>query len=673
MKFISVVFVFALVLGSATGQESRFVEPVTLHDYHPFRQLAAAANWDKRKVEIRNRVLLSAGLLPFPERTPLNTSRFGTVEREGFQVERICFESFPGHYVTGSLFTPRGKSLNLGLIDGKRPGILCPHGHWTNGRFFDLIEKSGERAVRAQIASGGERFETAARNPIIARCVQLARMGCVVLVYDMIGYADSVQLPEHRRGSRAEMNSSEAGKWGFISPQATLRLQTNFGLQTWNSIRALDCLSELAEVDTDRILVTGASGGATQTLVLAAIDDRVDASFPAVMASTAMQGGCTCENSHYLRIDQGNVDIAAAFAPKPQGLTAADDWTIELQTKGHPDLRSLYQQLKKPANYEAHFNTHFKHNYNQVSRAQMYAFVNSHFGLGFEAPILESDFAYLGKDDLSLLQGDTSPFVDYSEGEDHERALNRIWAENSDHQLLAALNPKNSNQEEGWLRTGWETILRANAVRDLVSQFELTEKQHTNGVVEMKGIIARESDGDSFTTLVHYPENWNNQVLIRLEPHGIAAGIEDAGDTTILIPDLYGQNDDAAQNQATAVSGNKVQPADSWQRSPIYFYGYNDSVFVRRVHDLVSAVSMVNNHPKWDATEIVIEARGELAAVALAAGVILGDQVDQISIDPEGFDFGKISDLNDDYMVPGALKYGGMAGLRALNSVAKDL
>ena len=42
--------------------------------------------------------------------------------------------------------------------------------------------------------------------------------------------------------------------------------------------------------------------------------------FPAVMVSTAMQGGCTCENACLLRVETGNVEFAALFAPKPLGM-----------------------------------------------------------------------------------------------------------------------------------------------------------------------------------------------------------------------------------------------------------------------------------------------------------------------------------------------------------------
>ena len=150
----------------------------------------------------------------------------------------------------------------------------------------------------------------------------------------MLAYADSHQLGYdvvHGFASqRAHMNTPTG--WGLFSPRAESNLQNVMGLQTYNSIRSVDFLQSLPEVDVDRIAVTGASGGGTQTFVLSAIDPRIKVSMPAVMVSTAMQGGCTCENTSLLRVGTGNVEFAALFAPRPLGLTAADDWTVEMET-----------------------------------------------------------------------------------------------------------------------------------------------------------------------------------------------------------------------------------------------------------------------------------------------------------------------------------------------------
>ena len=174
------------------------------------------------------------------------------------------------------------------------------------------------------------------------------------------------------------------------------------GLQTYNSIRALDWLAGRDDVDPRRIGVTGASGGGTQTFILAAIDPRPAAAFPAVMVSTAMQGGCTCENASYLRVGTGNVEIAALIAPRPLGMTAADDWTKEIATKGLPELKAHYRMLGVEDRVMAKPLLQFPHNYNYASRAVMYQFFNKHLKLGLPEPIVEGDFKPLSVAEMSV-------------------------------------------------------------------------------------------------------------------------------------------------------------------------------------------------------------------------------------------------------------------------------
>ena len=193
-----------------------------LNGYFPFLPCKSAEEWAARAERIHRQLLVATGLWPMPARTPPRAVVHGRVERDGYTVEKVFLESFPGHFVTGSLYRPKGRG-------GRLPAVLSPHGHWANGRFYD----AGEEELRKSLAQGAERFDSSGRYPLQARCVQLARMGCIVFHYDMVGYADSVQL-DHRAGVRPAMNTCE--NWGYYSPQAEARLQTVMGLQTYNSI-----------------------------------------------------------------------------------------------------------------------------------------------------------------------------------------------------------------------------------------------------------------------------------------------------------------------------------------------------------------------------------------------------------------------------------------------------
>src|SRR5262249_24560042 len=115
--------------------------------------------------------------------TPLNPVIHGKIDREEYTIEKVFFASMPGHYVSGNLYRPKGRT-------GKLAGVLCPHGHWPNGRFYERPEDQ----AREEIKRGAEQTMNGARFPLQARCAMLARMGCVVFHYDMLVIADSQSI-----------------------------------------------------------------------------------------------------------------------------------------------------------------------------------------------------------------------------------------------------------------------------------------------------------------------------------------------------------------------------------------------------------------------------------------------------------------------------------------------
>src|SRR4051812_36567239 len=377
----------------ALPNDSRLKPLKDLDSYFPFTPPTSHADWNARAERVRRQILIAEGLWPMPTKTPLHAVIHGRIERPDYTVEKVYFESAPGFFVTGNLYRPK-------KIMGKVPGVLFAHGHWKDAR----LSESSEEAVQNEIATGQEKFARGGRSIFQSMCVQLARMGCIVWQWDMLSDSDSIQFsPEviHKfANQRPEMNTTV--NWGLFSPQAEAHLQSVMGLQTWNSVRSLDFLLSLPEIDPDRIAMTGASGGGTQTMLLAAIDPRVKLAFPAVMVSTSMQGGCTCENASLLRVDTGNIEFAGLFAPKPQGMTTANDWTKELSTKGFPELQQLYKMLGAPDNVMLKRGEHFPHNYNAVSRSAFYTWLNRHFKLGQKEPVIERDYEPLKREQLTV-------------------------------------------------------------------------------------------------------------------------------------------------------------------------------------------------------------------------------------------------------------------------------
>ena len=153
----------------------------------------------------------------------------------------------------------------------------------------------------------------------------------------MVGYNDTIQTPHVFGDAREQL-------WGF-GP---------LGLQLWNSIRALDFLAGLPDVDAARLGATGASGGATQIFLLTAVDDRIKAAVPVNMISAIMQGGSPCENAPGLRFDTFNVEFGSMIAPRPLlMISASGDWTRNNLKEEVPAVRKIYDLYDAAAQMEA--------------------------------------------------------------------------------------------------------------------------------------------------------------------------------------------------------------------------------------------------------------------------------------------------------------------------------
>ena len=649
----------------------------TLNGYHPFRPVNSKQAWAKRAAELRRQVKLATGLWPQPTRTPLNAVVHGKVQRDDYTVEKVFFESYPGHFVTGSLYRPKPGTRDSVMQGGKRPAVLCPHGHWPNGRFHD----HGASRVKHEIAIGAERFEVGGRHPLQARCVQLARMGCIVFHYDMVGYADSVQFT-HRPGVRESMNTRK--NWGFFSPQAELRLQNMMGLQTWNSVRALDFVSALPDVDAKRIAATGGSGGGTQSFMIGAVDDRPAALLPAVMVSTAMQGGCTCENAPLLRVGAGNIDLAALAAPRPLGLTTADDWTVELATKGEPDLKKLYAMLGIKNRLQVFHFTHYKHNYNGPSRTAMYGFMNRHLKLGMKEPILEREYQPMTRSELSVWKDQHPKPSGEQAGGAHERTLLRWMTEDAQKQL-DALVPKNADGLAEYRRVvggAFDGIVgRRYADAGGYEYDEPAEKHDRGDHLLMTGTIDHVGRGEQILLLFLHPkENWNGSVVVWLHGRG-KAGLLDGDEKpaaaakrlvsagySVVGVDLLGQGEHVQgkpfeKAPTLSMYGGK----NPWHHYAGYTYGYNHALLAQRAHDALAVIrfAKTDRHGAKRVMLLATDGAGPVAAVALAQS---DGELDRAAIDTAGFRFTDLNRVDDLNFLPGGAKYHDLPGLLALGA-----
>jgi len=596
-------------------------------DYH-FLVPESKEAWTVRRSALRTKILAASGLWPMPAKSPIKPTVTATIDRDTYTIQNVWFESRPGQIVTGSLFVPKNLSKHASAKDGKVPGVLCPHGHWHHGRFYETPEKN----IPAELKSGAEERPEGAKYPVQARSHQLAKMGCIVFHYDMVGYADNHPV-SHREG--------------FGDPQAELWSMNWFGLQTFNSVRALDYLLSLPGVDSSRIGVTGASGGGTQTFILGAIDERPTADFPAVMVGTRMQGGCVCENASWLRVGTGNVEFAGMFAPRPMGLSGANDWTVAIEKEGYPELQKLYGIYDKTDLVKAKCWPEFGHNYNQVAREFMYHWFNKHLSLGQQEPVKEAPFVPVPPSQLHIF-------------------------------------PKGSKLPEGILSTAelrgkliQESKENISSIRDELAKGNAKPLQDfLDPLMEMAVGKAPKTVEEKIKVGLITIKRTGTGETVRL--HDVAkSAINEEGPITLVV--LSGEEYEAFLKGKTpkAVEASKgkrlfiIEPfgvsRETKKRAHLdkhfvgYSWGYNRPLVAERARDIQTALVWA----KQKSGDVSIAAIGSGAVpVALALAATPG-ACTKAELDFQGFRFEDLNNLADERFLPGALRWGGIPLLLA--------
>ena len=296
-------------------------------------QISAAAEVAKRKAYIRERMLSALGGLP--ERTPLNPRVVGVLDRDGYRVEKVIFESQPQFYVTGNLYVPKSGQPPY-------PAVLFPLGHERGGK----------------------------PNPDWQHVlVSLARRGFVAFTWDTLGQGERAQFYD------TDLETSKLGETGYTTEHTMIGAQCllagdNIARYTiWDGIRALDYLLSRREVDATRVACTGNSGGGTHTAYLSALDDRIGVAAPScfitswqrLLESIGPQDAEQCLPP-FLKDGLDHADFIYAFAPKPYIILSAirDFFSISGARETYAETGHLYSLLEEPqklAMFEAD-NTH---------------------------------------------------------------------------------------------------------------------------------------------------------------------------------------------------------------------------------------------------------------------------------------------------------------------------
>ena len=248
------------------------------------------ASFEQRKAvlkkEVRERLQIDKYLA---QRTGSEPILSKVRKYDGYTVQNFALETLPGLYVCGSIYTPKGK--------GKHALIICPNGHFGNGRYREDQQQ---------------------------RMGTLARMGAICVDYDLFGWGES---------------ALQVSSVGHNTSIAHI-------IQAMNGISILDYMMTREDVDITRVGVNGGSGGGTQTVLLSVLDDRYTAACPVVSLASHFDGGCPCESGMPVTLAGGgtcNAELGALFAPKPMCVVSdGKDWTASTPGLEFPYLQKVY-------------------------------------------------------------------------------------------------------------------------------------------------------------------------------------------------------------------------------------------------------------------------------------------------------------------------------------------
>ncbi len=583
-----------------------------------FEAPPTAAAWLDRRAHLRDQLLVTLGLWPMFPKTPLKPQVFGKLHRDGYTIEKVVLETFPGFTLSGNLYRPECAS-------GKIPGLLCPHGHWEDGRLNPEVQQ---------------------------RCIRWAKLGCAVFMYDMVGYNDSKPFTH-------EFLNDRLRHWGLSLPT----------LQTWNSIRALDWLTSLPDVDVTRIGCTGESGGGTQTFLLTALDDRIKISAPVVMVSDSFQGGCVCENAAGLRIGTDNVEFAAMCAPRPLFLVGASgDWTKLTMERAYPAIRGVYSLIGSTNRVGAQvFN--FPHNYNQTSRNAVYAAMGRWL-LGLDEPEKTRE----GK------QQPEKPEDLLTFGPSHPAPKDRKTPEQLEAYLiqtrrrqLDAIAP--TSDESQW-EAGRRMLKTALAIRTGIvdppsSSIESREVRRIarEGYQVLHHLLNREKTGEAIPIVRLIPARSSGRLTVIVHPSGKAGLASGDGQPTELVRSLLSMGEQVVGLDPIFV-GELIEPRDPVTHRPetVHSETYNPSTVADQMQDLATVLAWCRSQE--DVREVSLVALGESGyQVMLARPMLPGLARTAIELPalPPGREANAWPATID---LPGREQSGGLRGSAALSAPA---
>ncbi|NND05234.1 MAG: xylan esterase [Saprospiraceae bacterium] len=310
-------------------------------------RLKTREDWERRQQEVKRRMKDIVG--SFPDKTPLNIQVTGTVQKNGFSVEKLVYESRPGYHVTAALFIPEN------LVD-PAPAILNPIGHSTLSFRRDIYQHT---------------------------IINLVKKGFIVLAYDPIGQGERLQYYDPALGKSIFPSNHEHS---YPGAQCFISGYSPASYFIWDGIRGLDVLESRPEVDPQRIGMTGISGGGTSTAQICVFDDRILAAAPECYITNynrlfRSEGPQDAEQNLVRFIAEGldHPDFIALRAPKPTLIvsTTRDFFSIQGAMESYHEAGEAFAALGEAENLQMTIDDD-RHSFTKKNREAMYAFFQKH-------------------------------------------------------------------------------------------------------------------------------------------------------------------------------------------------------------------------------------------------------------------------------------------------------
>jgi len=286
--------------------------------------ISSLSSWQARQKFIKETLLKIAG--PFPEKTPLNPKTTRIIEKPGFRIEHIVFESQPGFFVTSSLYIPDG--IKKGE---KLPAVIYCSGHSAEG------------------------YRSAVYQHIIQN---LVKKRFIVFAFDPVGQGERLEYFDRSTGK--SLVGGPTHQHSYPGSQALLTGTSQAAYMIWDGIRAIDYLITRREVDPSRIGITGRSGGGTQSAYIAAVDERIYAAAPEnyITNFTRLLESIGPQDAEqnipgFIASGLDHADFLIVRAPKPALMitTTRDMFSIQGAIETEKEIRRIYKAYNAEKNF----------------------------------------------------------------------------------------------------------------------------------------------------------------------------------------------------------------------------------------------------------------------------------------------------------------------------------